>query len=81
MAHSNTLARRSILGGALATSAAVLPVAPVAADPAKDAADKLLAAMQARHGGVWSVHIDHDTGFALIRAHGELPGKPAGGAA
>jgi hypothetical protein len=80
MTNRNILARRSILGGALATSAAVLPIA-VAADPAKDAADKLLAAMQARHGGVWSVHIDHHSGFVLIRAHGDLPGKPAGGAA
>jgi hypothetical protein len=63
MASHNTLARRSILGGALAASAAALPAMP-AVDPINDAASKLAAAMQARHGGRWEVTIDHEMGFA-----------------
>jgi hypothetical protein len=64
--------RRAFLAGSLAVPAAVtLPTTP--ADRAKEAADVVAAAMQARHGGRWIAHVDHDAGFALVRPR--LDGK------
>jgi hypothetical protein len=64
-------ARRAFLTGAIAAPVVALPASSL--DPVKDAAAKLTAAMVARHGGKWSMQIDHETGFVLIRAHHELP--------
>jgi hypothetical protein len=72
--------RRAFLAGSIAVPAAALPASLT--DRVKDAADALAAAMQARHGGRWIAHVDHDTGFILIapgRARAPLDRK--GGAA
>jgi hypothetical protein len=62
---TRTPIRRAFLAGSLAVPVAALPAAPV--DRAKALADAVAAAMQARHGGQWIAHVDHDTGFALVR--------------
>ena len=36
-------------------------------DVARRAADLLAAQMQDIHGGVWFAHVDHESGFILIR--------------
>ena len=41
--------------------------APSPLDVARRSADLLAAQMQELHGGVWFAHIDHGTGFILIR--------------
>lgn len=35
----------------------------------------ILDEMKALHGGIWSSYIDHEVGFVLIRAHGDMPAQ------
>ena len=41
--------------------------APNPLDVARSTADLLAAQMQDLHGGVWFAHVDHASGFVLIR--------------
>ena len=83
MNTERTPSRRAVLSGvavSLASAAAVNAVAISAArvepqlqainyseDPVRKAATECLNAMAARHGGQWKAHIDHETGFILIK--------------
>jgi hypothetical protein len=60
-------ARRTFIAGAFAVPAAAAPIPFAVLDPIKVAADRLAAAMAARHGGRWVTHVDHDAGFILVR--------------
>jgi hypothetical protein len=57
---------RAFLAGAVAVPATAALPAPISADPIRDAASALAAAMQARHGGRWRVTIDHENCFVLL---------------
>jgi hypothetical protein len=59
--------RRALLAGAaLAVPATAALPAPKSDDPISDAANALAAAMQVRHGGRWSVTVDHENCFVLM---------------
>jgi hypothetical protein len=61
--------RRSLLAGLAGVAAA--PVAAASPQPTQEAVNvdaRALASAVARlHGGRWTAHVDHDTGFILIR--------------
>ena len=72
--HPQTVDRRAILAtfaGALCIpTIAAVPMresAPNPLDVARHSADLLAAMMQDIHGGVWFAHVDHESGFILIR--------------
>lgn len=70
----DTTSRRAMLAGfagSLAVPAiAAIPMrtaAPNPLDVARHSADLLAAQMQELHGGIWFAHVDHASGFILIR--------------
>lgn len=81
-----TTQRRGLLGALLAAPAVAavpaIPSQPASASPAlpasartdlpsiKDAADRLVAALEARHGAPYRVTVDDESGFVLIMQKG-----------
>lgn len=62
------VSRRAVIGGMLASATVVN--AEAAEDPyvrVRRDAERLAASMQAIHGGVWGVCVDHGTEFVLIK--------------
>lgn len=76
----DTTSRRAMLAGFAGTLAvpaiATVPMREPAPDPldvARHSADLLAQQMQDLHGGSWIAHVDHSSGFILIRPkHGTL---------
>lgn len=70
----DTTSRRTILAGFAGTlcvpAIAAVPMrtgAPSPLDVARRTADLLAGQMQDLHGGTWFAHVDHESGFVLVR--------------